>query len=143
MKKLFILLLLIPSVALTATKRQAGEVYDQLKMANGLFGAPPVRVLNEPGLNAYSNSFETAITKELLAISTVDELALVLGHELSHWSGTDSETRADKGGFFLAHKAGYNACNGISILLKINSGGDSVHPPSKVRWTLLKRYCKG
>lgn len=85
-------------------------------------------------------------------IGNRDELAEVLGHEITHGINNDDgstplrEYRADYGGFILASQAGYNSCRGINLFKRFakldgNKAGDT-HPRSLDRYNTLRRYCK-
>lgn len=125
------------------------RVYDTLIKSNGLQGkAPPLTLKVSKEINAYANVY----TKQIVVFSGLrkafdkDEVALVLGHELTHYverhagSTWRNEFRADQGGARLMTHAGYNLCRGKEIFKafhKMSPYGSKTHPAPLMRWAAL------
>ena len=137
--------------------RQSGQVY------------PPLRISDSMVVNAFATENEVIVTKGMLEfVNNDDELAMVLGHEISHfilkhvfqpnlpgmgpienmmWD-LQKEENADKLGAFLALQAGYDVCNGRQVWLRLHNAGDALentsHPHHIFRYVNLKMpSCRG
>lgn len=128
-----------------------------IQVSNQLGEPAPELIIEQMDVdNAYYDSYTNTITlyTGLIERHNKDEIALVIGHELSHYalhhdeSTPINEMLADKLGAFLAMKAGYNMCNGRMIYLNwAKESGDHLdddHPSHLYRYTQLKLpFCDG
>lgn len=113
--------------------------------------------------NAYADGFSVHIYTGLINKSySMDEIALVLGHEIAHTTlghvylpdetsknvnaVTHMEAQADKMGAVYAMKAGYSVCKGRNIMLRwFQETGDllgSDHPNYSYRYAQLNYGCE-
>jgi Zn-dependent protease with chaperone function len=129
-----------------ATYQQAQQVYNRIVQSNGYWRPPVLAYSPSKEFNAYYGGGVITITQGMLDnVHSLNELAFVIGHEFAHWSNWDTvgkasknkELRADKGGVYIAGKAGYDMCSGVRILLRF-VGGDGVHPDGRYRYSLVK-----
>lgn len=139
------------------TNAQVEEVYQKLYVQSGLAQKPPLHILETSTINAWTDGEDVTITTGILrTMSSVDEIALVLGHELGHVINYDvlhnemedalkvqlnqsyKEASADKVGGFLMMRAGYDICKGSKIMqtFRDNFGSDAGaigHPDNAFR----------
>lgn len=146
------------------------DVYRKLVIASGQ-SYPPLYIMKaNRNVNAYTSSEGIFILGGMIdLIQNDDELALVLGHELSHYQlkhvfqqnpSTNSyndnliwdlqkEENADKAGAFMMLQAGYDVCNARKIWLRLkNEEGDIIenlsHPTNIFRYVNLNMpWCMG
>ncbi len=147
----------IQKVTYGFTNAQVEEVYHSLYIQSGLGSKPPLIILDSPILNAWTDGQTVNITTGLLnKMNTVDEVAMVLGHELGHVINYDiqhgameqvlnyhinqsyKEAAADKIGAFIMMRAGYDECKGARIMkvFRDNFGSDAAgewHPDNAFR----------
>lgn len=145
-KLLTIILILVASTSHAMSLKQAQGVYYKLAKVNRI-NAPPLVIWNDPSDNAKSGRNATYVTPGMLSFArNNDEIAIILGHELSHFVNRDNgstpsrEYRADQQGVVMAHRAGYNVCSGVAIVKRFNDKASKTHPSSLDRWNKLK--CK-
>lgn len=139
------------------TNAQVEEVYQKLYLQSGLSQKPPLHILDTSTINAWTDGEDVTITTGILrTMSSVDEIALVLGHELGHVINYDvlhnqmedavkfplnqsyKEAAADKIGGFMMMRAGYDICKGKKIMqtFRDNFGSDAGatgHPDNAFR----------
>lgn len=142
-------LLVATSVQASVTFQQAQSVWAKLCNTSGHH----VSLCYDDDLNsnAYSNLSGVCINQGLLNdIQNIDQLAMVLGHEMSHTvlkhyltkQSKVNELAADKLGFYYCKKLGYTKCKSFFTLMRTmygEEGKDGVHPT----WTYrLKRLTK-
>lgn len=146
MKKLLFILLLILSTSVFATTRSdAVRIYKKITSANGFVVYPDLKFSNSNQINARTDMFYITINRGMLNATNIDELALVIGHELAHsklWhlkSTHQNEYAADRLGWFFASKAGYNVCRGKNLFKKFPQRGSTTHPHPKDRYNRLPR----
>jgi predicted Zn-dependent protease len=82
--------------------------------------------------NARNRGIITEITQKMATNGSDDEIAWILGHEFGHKNHAPNELAADVYGGYLAQKAGFEVCAGITTLKRF-SKSDALHPPSEVR----------
>ncbi len=133
------------------------KVFNKLAVNSGTQAMEPLVILDSPLVNAWTDGEKITITTSLLKImKNEDELALVLGHEMSHVLNYDvihmlledgwdvkidsryKEAAADKMGALIMMRAGYDVCRGKEIMrtFKDNFGDDAGaegHPDNAFR----------
>lgn len=152
-------LMLLPFLAPQKDKvgvsfEEAQQIYARIIKVNHIKDAPTLLLLNVDFINAYSLPTSTTITNGLLKAGTKDEIALVLGHELSHfkfkhwynpWMDSEAhkvaEADADVEGADMMKEAGYNLCKGIHFFKVIPKSGGTSHPDSDWRYNRLMDGC--
>ncbi len=117
-----------------ASTQTVVSVYHHLATRNHL-QPPRIVVQYSPSNNAYYDEENNVITVYTGLLNFVgnnrDQLAFVLAHELSHFmhhhrhSTQQVEFIADGGAIVLMSRAGYNKCQGIKYLKRLNSPGRS------------------
>ncbi len=118
----------------------AKEIFAKLEKTTG-YQVPLSIEKTNMEINAYTTTKRIIVTKGLLLyVNTDAELAMVLAHELGHWSVKDSshakppkdmEVKADLYGYTYCTKAGYMNCLGILYRFQQTFGNDEtdgVHP---------------
>ncbi len=111
------------------TTAQVREVYAKLVINAGESGIPPLNIVQDDTVNAWTDGDSVTITSGILdTMTNLDEVALVLSHEIAHAmnhdpSRTDQDTvlveaHADKMGAFLMMKAGFDICKGRQMFVK-------------------------
>lgn len=130
----------------SVTVKDVHDVYRNLINANGLIMAPILVIDNSTEINGRYRNWQVHITTGMMRkLKNRDELALVLGHELTHWINGDTyshysvEYRADKGGAFLSEHAGYSKCHGAELFRWLPNHNNTTHPDNRLRY---KRICK-
>ncbi len=132
---LSILLLIVISFSASAMSfSEARGVYNRIARANGI-NPLPLKLLNSSEVNAEETGQEIYVYKGMLRfVRNQSEMALVLGHELSHYtlhhrtSTKRHEYAADKLGAVYMRKAGYDVCLGAQAFKRYNSGPSDDHP---------------
>jgi Zn-dependent protease with chaperone function len=146
----FILTLLLsclgifPAYAVSMTEARA--IYATIIAANHITNAPPLRYSHSKELNAYWDGTRIVVFQGVLSVSDRDNIALVLGHELSHdllkhgavpsaKAGRNQEYAADKWGAYLMNQAGYNVCAGVQLFKRFppSVGPMDDHPDRLLR----------
>ncbi len=139
------------------TNEQVEQVYQNLYVQSGLGSKPKLNIIKNDMVNAWTDGMEVTITTGILAtMHSVDEIAMVLGHELAHVINYDvlhgemeqaadvpmnqsyKEAAADKVGAFIMMRAGYNVCKGKRIMQTFrdlfgSDAGAEGHPDSAFR----------
>ena len=148
MRKILIILLLLPSVAFSGvTVDQLKIVYSKLVIKNNLPHYPLFVHVDHRKVTAFFRKGNLSVNITLAALNTIeneDELAIILGHELTHAMHSDEygadkvanwdmEIEADQGGAAYAKKAGYNECKGMRWIQRLGKP-DEHHPPGKYRY---------
>ncbi len=143
--KLFLLLLSVSTAPYAMTFTQAQEVYQHLASANGIKYAPRLVLSQDTYPNASETSSAITINVGMLSFAkNEDEMAMVLGHELGHFTRNDhgstpiAEFAADRLGATYEDKAGYSHCRGILVIERFHDKADSTHPDSDERYNRLK-----
>ena len=145
------------------SQEKVQAVYDKIYAASGedLKNKRPIKwVKDNNTINARANFYTIQVLNGLgEVVKNDDELALVIGHELSHITmghvrkksesaeeSREREALSDKLGSFYMTKAGYNVCKGRRFLLNLqtvgNKGGPS-HPDTMWRYNQLNVGCGG
>ncbi len=126
-------------------------IYRSLVVHTGQFGMPPLHIITDPEVNAYTDGKGVYITIALLDTLSwnKNQVAMVLAHELAHnvldhmgthgWPDDQriAEAQADKMGAFIMLRAGYDICEGKEAFTVFNDtygddvGGD--HPSNAYR----------
>lgn len=139
------------------TNDEIMEIYINLAKVSGQEDiAPPLQIAEKDTINAYTTKDGIVIFRGIIdALDNIDELALVIGHELSHYllghvfvdrETPKSKTRieelqADKYGAILMMLAGYNLDSGRDMLLVLKDlfGDvmDADHPDNAFRYAQL------
>lgn len=124
---------------------EAMQVYKNIIKKNGLTNYPEkVVFLKRVGANAATTGRVLVITTGLLKMVNKDELAWTLGHELGHKhqfilsSSKSQELGSDEYGMVYSKKAGYDACKGAKIHLKLNDEASETRPSSRERYNRIK-----
>ncbi len=140
---------------------QVFEIYRQIVAASGQTqDALPLRIENNPEVNAYNDGHQVGIYRGLIASAkNKDEIALILGHEVAHgmlqhlgklntpdaYETSVMEGNADKYGAFLAMKAGYDVCVGREVFYRwMCENGNALglsHPANGYRFLELNVNC--
>lgn len=109
---------------------------------------PTFRVGAGVHVNARSEGEVISFTRAAVTQLTVDEFALLTGHEVAHYylrhrdSTHANELAADRLGAELACKAGYNPAAGVTLFRHLASGKS--HPrPSERTAAVLAVICTG
>lgn len=121
-------LVLFSLVSNSATFSEAQSIYYKLARDNGI-SAPPLVLNNTLEVNADETPDRISINEGMLMfVRNSSELALVLGHELAHFtlhhmgSNVMNEYAADyQGSLFIFH-SGYDICTGAQIFKRFHSG---------------------
>ncbi len=147
-------------VAGVLTAADAVAIYETLRKDSGQGDVlPPLTVDNSGEVNAFTTPEGITVFRGLLEKVDKDELALVLGHEISHfllghvflpyYANKDQvrveEMQADKYGAFLMMRSGYDICKGRDLFkLFITLFGDNQdqdHPDFAFRYAQLNVNC--
>lgn len=143
MMKFILIFLLICSNSYATTRQQAIAIYNNIIQANRIANPPKLLFSPDPSMNAMGNGKDITLFQGMLNNTNKDELAWDLGHELAHIllghraSTHANEYAADKLGWELAKKAGYNMCRGKKIFYKLYQGTSESHPTAKSRLKAL------
>ena len=132
------------STSYAMTGGSAYSIYKQIIQANGMKKYPTLVIVKSKVNNAYSGGGKIVVFSGLLrAVANSDELALVLGHELGHYtlghmmSSPAHEYAADKLGAQYMSRAGYNICRGAYYHAKRHNKDSATHPASYKRYKAL------
>lgn len=143
----YLLLLIVSFNTYAMSFGQAQVIYQHLVKANGFKLYPGLRLNRAEGVNASTDWFFIEITQGMLRLTKNEhELAVVLGHELAHFSRKDPsstpsrEFAADLLGAQYADKAGYDHCIGAYILYRFKVPADGTHPDSTERYNRIRCY---
>lgn len=135
----------VPAPTYSQTAR-VNNIYATVVRANGISNAPALVIVSNSAINA-QEVFELGVISINTGLidSALDdsEIAMVLGHELAHFTKGDSmstipiEYAADQlGGQYMA-KAGYNLCLGAKIIQRFGTTASSDHPAGTDRYARL------
>lgn len=131
------------NVFAATTKQQAIEIFRHIVSSNKMVLHPLLRFSNSKDINASCDIIVITINQGMLDNSNIDELALVIGHELGHFylhhyrSTPSNEFAADKQGCYYANKAGYSCHKGKEIFKKFRQVYSKTHPHPKDRYRRL------
>lgn len=145
------------------SKEVVGEIVRKVCAASGQCDKiPPVSIVGMDIVNAYATKDQIVLFTGLLdKMKTEDEIALVVGHEMSHVLLGHTvegnilmyrdirvqELQADKYGAFLMMRAGYDICKGRNFMLMVlglyGDVMDADHPDMAFRYNQLDVNCKG
>ncbi len=134
-------LLLMGGNAYAMSMSHTAQIYDKIARANGFNVAPRLIEDMSSEINAYSGGFRITVNKGMLDfVGSDNQMALVLGHELAHYSlGHNGSTianeyAADALGARYMQTAGYNKCSGAILFKRMPyQGASSDHPPMPAR----------
>lgn len=163
MRKILLLTLvyLLNSPVLAMTLEQANRIYVRIIIKNNLkIPIRPLRIAEIPltikvdGVEKIANQYNayadplfgvTSISRAALTRS-VDEIALILGHEIAHHTGHYNERSADIAGARYTYNAGYSVCKGRNwfrflYIEGIGVVGGKLHPKSMDRYKYLGHFC--
>lgn len=136
-----LLLLLLCNIAHSATEAQAIQVFKEMSR-----GGVKIVISNSSAINASCGFNILTLNKGIIrAAQNNDELSIVIGHELTHCRHYDmgssiaKELRADAEGLLDAKAHGYNVCNGVNIMRRMNRKQTATHPASGERYERLRR----
>jgi predicted Zn-dependent protease len=149
-KMLFILVIMLSASQVhgKVTFQRVKNVYSYIENTAGYH--IPLRYDNDPNANAYNYMGSIYITQGMLdLLSTDDEIAMLLGHELAHHANQDyrtknssvQELRADQHGYYYCKKSGHKNCLSFVRKMRKNFGHepyDGVHPNWNIRYNKLK-----
>lgn len=149
------LLFFVVTTVHAVTMQETKNIYKQLVLVNHI-KAPPLFIVYSTEINASTTQDSIIMYTGLMKITTKAEMALTLGHELTHWVNHDvhygwfnpmmREMRADMFGSKYAENIGYSRCGQASLFLKFyhmwGDSGGSVHPANTLRYQRLHRGCK-
>ncbi len=117
----------------------------RLLKANGIQNGPKLYLEKNKDNNAYSEGDKIVVyTGMLRYCRNADELALILGHELGHYtqspymSSWAAELDADQLGSKYERIAGYNQCKGALAVNRFHEPASDTHPPSDMRYNRIK-----
>ncbi len=102
------------------------NVYDQLAINAGQQDVPPLVILDDEQINAWTDGKQVVLTTGILKVlENDDEMALVMAHEIAHAINHDImhddidqstiEAHADKLGAFIMMRAGFDICKGNQV----------------------------
>ncbi len=138
----------------SVTKEEVNSIYKRIAKAANY--SPPFAILECGMVNSFSTIQNINICTEMMEILNVDEMAVIVGHEIAHhknqdWSGWQNsksiEYRCDYLGIQWAKKAGFNACNGAGFARKnYLMWGDNdkffgSHPANSKRYKAMLKVC--
>ena len=143
------------------SEAQIMAIYQKVCAASGQCDiVPGIRVVDSPIINAYcTQNGITLFTGLLNKMQNEDEIALIIGHEMSHYllghvfrTGPDTvsgirimEMQADKYGAILMMRAGYDICKGRvfmrDMLHMYGDNQDEDHPDFAFRFNQLNVNC--
>ena len=138
------------------------QIFQKIRIATGRANeVPPLTIVNQPVINAYATPTGIFIYQGMIDYcQNDDEIAMVLGHEVSHVmlghldklaANSDQEQQvlesmADKMGALYMMRAGYNICTGRAIWNRLtNQYGESMggdHPDNAYRYEQLDVQCE-
>ncbi len=131
-----------------STFYHAKYIYFKLVHANKIIYYPALKLYNIDDVNAMYNGKNIVLFKGILpTLKNDDEIALVLGHELSHFllkhkgSTPSNEYAADKLGAELENHAGYNSCRARYWFKRFDWPDSATHPASAKRFLRLGKGC--
>ncbi len=138
---IFMLLFSINSYAMSFKHVQ--DLYNRILQSNHIVKYPILIMVNNSDNNAGQDGSNLFIYTGLLKdVRNDSEMALVLGHELSHYtlghwtSNYSNEYAADKLGAQYIHSAGYSICKGAQFLKRLG-GATNDHPAGIDRYHRL------
>jgi len=129
----------------SVSKSQAIGIYNRILKANNIWTCPKLTFSKSNQINAQVAGYVMTINQGMLDATNIDELALVIGHELGHfklWHVTSkpgNEYAADARGWVYAHTAGYNMCKAKELFKKFPQEYSKTHPHPKDRYNRLPR----
>ena len=110
----------------SVTKKEVKAIYKALVKKNKL-RAPHLYYVKDNDINGYCTKDKIVVTTGAMKYLTKAEMALLLGHELTHWQfndpsswvhiGTFMEDRADIMGAEYASKIGYPKCQQAQLFV--------------------------
>jgi hypothetical protein len=132
--------------------QQIKNVFSYLENSSGYH--VPLCYDESQKVNASSDANEICITQGMLnELKTNDQIAMVLGHELTHYikqhfrqqGSAKQELEADAGGYYYCKKLGYKKC--LTFLMQMRrkygeEGKDGIHPSWTRRLEKLKHHAK-
>ena len=135
-----VFLFLFSVVANAATFSEAQNIYNKIIIDNNIQG-PRLVLSSSNEVNADETDQRISINKGMLRfVRNSSELALVLGHELAHFtlhhqsSTIAHEFAADYQGAIYSGHAGYSVCTGAQIFKRFPpTGPNSDHPANADR----------
>lgn len=140
-----LLLLCVSFNVFSMNFHDAQTIMAKLLKANGIKNGPKLHLERNRDNNAYYSGNKIVIyTGMLTYCRNADELALVLGHELGHFTQSPylspwaSEYDADRLGSNYERIAGYNQCKGAALILRYHDGSSDSHPASNERYNRIK-----
>lgn len=124
--------------------QQIGQIYDGLVKANGFKVAPRLYIDSNSSVNASSGGMRITVYRGMMDfVNNNAEMAMVLGHELAHYSlghprsTIPNEYAADARGAQYIQRAGYSKCQGAMVLYRLHNGRSDTHPDSTSRYKRL------
>jgi hypothetical protein len=161
MRKLLLIaasLILSTNVFASMTFQHAHEIFIKVEKEAGM--QVPFNLDQDHNINAYANSNGVTVTQGILNYVQSDaELAMVLGHELTHCKNLDYEAirtdlfdklrgkffelRADRGGYRYCTRLYSGHCLDMFIRMRSQYGemdGDGIHPSWSIRLANLGYY---
>lgn len=145
LKYLFVALMVYSGLSCAITFKEAKLIFRQLETKTNTY----IVLHLDPSLQieAYASPWGIYVTQGMLNFTTKDELAMVLGHELTHYLYQDSrhhpsvaqELRADHYGYKMCKNLKYKKCKSFILKMKkyFGEGGDDVHPIWSYRYKKL------
>lgn len=140
--------------------QRGGRTYD-VRLTPAVRCDVVVDTVDAGKVNAWADSSGVRISQGMLRFAHSDaELAMVVGHELSHvlldhagaflgFTVTRQrlEEQADRTGLYLMARAGYSPGDGVEILRRMAVTFDDIentttHPPMRVRFRLIEKTLK-
>lgn len=119
-------------------KVQLKEVYWSLKIHAGEYGIPPLVIIDDPVINAWTDGMSITVTTGILRAmrGDINMQAMILAHEMAHdllrhnydnfMPTVLQETYADKVGAYLMLRSGYDICKGsLAFKRLMEISGDS------------------
>jgi len=123
----------------------AKDIYMKVGSMNHIKVIPLLVYDPSKEVNASYGGMRVTINQGMLAdVRDDDEIALVFGHELAHYtlahnaSTPAHEYAADALGAIYMHNAGYNICIGAQVIKRFHAPDSDTHPNSDSRF---KRIC--
>lgn len=151
-------------VRMRFTDAEVQNIYTKVCKTSGQCNIiPGLTIVDDPQVNAYTTLSGIVVYKGLINNAhSEDEIALVVGHEMSHfllghllvaeqtpsvqiWATRVQEMQADKYGAFLMMRAGYNVCKGRQMFKTFKDlygdVQDADHPSDAFRYDQVDINC--
>lgn len=135
-------------------KQRVETIFENILKTTGQNFYAKLDLINDDTVNAWTDGTTITVTTGLLShLHNNDEIAMIIGHEMSHItlkhntvddsiiSQVIKESQADKLGQWYMMRAGYNPCRGVQVFRMLNNlfgdAPDGDHPANAYRISQL------